>query len=76
MSSSTVLCGYGGWLPKHPAIYKAFIDHLVQLALRRSADSTSHEPAVTAFGEAIQGDPVMKSLFDQVFLQVDRRNKV
>ncbi|KAG1904727.1 phosphatidylserine decarboxylase [Suillus fuscotomentosus] len=76
MTSSTVLCGYGGWLPKHPAIYKAFIDHLVQRALRRSADSTLHEPAVAAFGEAIQGDPVMKSLFDQVFLQVDRRNQV
>ncbi|KAG1865014.1 phosphatidylserine decarboxylase [Suillus subalutaceus] len=45
-------------------------------ALQRSHDSLEHEPAVAAFGEAIQGDPVMKSLFDQIFRQVHEQSKV
>jgi phosphatidylserine decarboxylase len=76
MTTPTTFSGYGGWLPKSPAIYRNFINHLLKRALGRSDESTKHEPAVAAFGEVIQGDPVMKSLFDQIFLQVSEQNKV
>lgn len=76
MATPTVFSGYGGWLPRHPDIYKNFINRLLKRALQRSHDSLEHEPAVAAFGEAIQGDPVMKSLFDQIFRQVHEQSKV
>ncbi|KAG2364763.1 phosphatidylserine decarboxylase [Suillus spraguei] len=74
--SFTALCGYGGWLPKHPEVHKNFIRRLISRAVQRSNDSTTHEPAVAAFGNAIQGHPVMKSLFDQILRQVHERNEV
>lgn len=69
---------YGGWLPSKPEILSTFIDELVKLAQGPLRDtSTQHLPAVQEFKESIQGDPVMKNLFDEIFLQVvSKLNKV
>lgn len=48
--------------------------HILQLS--KSRRSTTHEPAVAAFEKAITEDPVMKFLFDQIFLQVSEENQV
>ncbi|KZP30152.1 phosphatidylserine decarboxylase [Athelia psychrophila] len=69
---------YGGWLPSKPEILSSFIDELVKLAQGTLRDtSAQHLPAVQEFKESIQGDPVMKNLFDEVFLQVaSKLNKI
>lgn len=69
---------YGGWLPSKPEILSSFIEQHVKLALAvdPSDTPTQHLPAVQEFKEIIQGDAVMKDLFDQIFLQVSKLNKV
>ncbi|KAG2064752.1 phosphatidylserine decarboxylase [Suillus decipiens] len=76
MINPTVFCDYGGWFPKYPEVHKNFVDRLIGRALRHYKDSTSHKPAVAAFEKAIRRDPIMMSLFDQVFQQAHERNKV
>ncbi|KAI0069279.1 phosphatidylserine decarboxylase [Artomyces pyxidatus] len=76
MSYPTRLTRYGGWLPAHPEIHTSFIAKHVKLARRAVlSDATiAHLPAVQAFKDAIESDPVMKSLFDQIFLQASSKN--
>ncbi|KAF8553303.1 phosphatidylserine decarboxylase [Imleria badia] len=69
---------YKSWLPRHPEVHRAFIAVKVTQAIERR-DRTSHsdntEPlhheSVAKFSEAINVDPYMKNLFDEIFLQVN-----
>ncbi len=70
MAPTTALSRYGGWLPKNPKIHKAFFDERIALARHRKQRNAAHEPAVAAFGAAIDNDPTMKFLFNNIFLQV------
>ncbi|KAG1729956.1 phosphatidylserine decarboxylase [Suillus paluster] len=76
VTTTTACSGYGGWLPKHPEIYQSFFRNLIRHTLDRAERSTTHEPAVADFEKAIKDDPIMTSLFDQIFQQVDETNKV
>ncbi|KAG0700344.1 phosphatidylserine decarboxylase [Suillus ampliporus] len=72
MTTDTAICGYGGWLPKHPEIHKSFMRNLVNRSRQRARQYGQHEPSVAAFEKAIKDDPVMVSLFDQIFKQVQK----
>ncbi|KAI0069276.1 phosphatidylserine decarboxylase [Artomyces pyxidatus] len=78
MSYPSRLIRYGGWLPAHPEIHTSFIAKYVKLARRAvlSGARVAHLPAVQAFKDAIDGDPVMTFLFDQIFLQVSSKNTI
>ncbi|KAI0069297.1 phosphatidylserine decarboxylase [Artomyces pyxidatus] len=78
MSYSTKFIRYGGWLPAHPEIHTSFLAKHVKLARKAvfSDAPVAHIPPVEAFKDAIEGDPVMKFLFDQIFLQVSSKNTV
>lgn len=65
---------YTGWLPSNPEIYDTFIAKHVALASGRLGHK--HQDAVQKFEEAIQGDAIMKGLFEQIFLQVSPKNTV
>ncbi|KAF9234673.1 phosphatidylserine decarboxylase [Melanogaster broomeanus] len=70
----TKLSRYGGWLPPRE-IHKQFIAHHFKLAvIRQRADP--HVPPVQAFADAINAVPLMRGLFDQIFLQVSPLNQV
>ena len=71
------------WLPHHSEVHRAFIEVKVTQAKPRKdcvtrSDGTEpwHHESVAKFSEAIEYDPYMKSLFDQVFLQVNTDPKV
>ena len=72
------------WLPCHPEVHKAFIEVKVTQAKARKACVTTcpdgaepwYHESIAKFSEAIERDPHMKSLFDQLFLQVDIDPKV
>ncbi|KAI0045727.1 hypothetical protein FA95DRAFT_1573597 [Auriscalpium vulgare] len=77
MANPTKFIKYGGWLPSHPEIHTSFLAKHVKLAKRAVLDSAAeHLPAVQEFKDAIEGDAIMKSLFDQIFLQVSDKNTV
>ncbi|KAI0069295.1 phosphatidylserine decarboxylase [Artomyces pyxidatus] len=78
MSHPTKFTKYGGWLPAHPDIHTSFIAKHVKHAKRavQSKAPVTHIPAVQVFKEAIESDPVMKTLFDQIFLQVSEKNTI
>ncbi|KAI0045726.1 phosphatidylserine decarboxylase [Auriscalpium vulgare] len=67
---------YSGWLPS-PIIRESYLAKHVKHAKRAVFDpAVVHVPAVQAFKDAIEGDSVMKTLFDQIFLQVAEENQV
>ena len=76
MAPTTALSRYGGWLPKNPKIHKAFFDERIKLARNRRQRKAAHEPAVAAFAKAINDDPTMTFLFNNIFLQVSPMNQV
>lgn len=69
---------YGGWLPSNPEILSSFIEKHIKLAqeITLSDTHTQHLPVVQEFKEIVEGDAVMADLFDQMFLQVSKLNKV
>ncbi|KAH9477927.1 L-tryptophan decarboxylase [Psilocybe cubensis] len=77
MVHQTALSRYGGWLPKSRKIHKAFIDEQVKRAKLRPVRNVEElEPSVAAFKNAIDSDPVMKSLMTKIFEQVSPENLI
>jgi len=75
--TSTKRHGYHGWIPAHPEFYK----HYTRRCLEEISDQQKREareltPPVQAFKEAIESDPEMLDLFNQVFLQAPEENEV
>lgn len=64
---------YTGWLPSYPEIYDSFVLKHVTLAAKATH---AHIPAVQRFKEAIESDPLLIGLFNQIFLQVSKKNTV
>jgi phosphatidylserine decarboxylase len=54
----------------------SFVQGLPQGAPFPEGPDGPHVPSVQAFGDAINADPVMKDLFDKIFLQVSPLNRV
>lgn len=74
---------YHGWLPRHHEVHKAFIKEKVTKAVARKErvslpESTEevHTAPVARFAAAVLGDSVIKSLFEQIFLQVNTNPQV
>ncbi|CAE6452554.1 unnamed protein product [Rhizoctonia solani] len=59
---------YNGWVPSR-AVYDAFINDLMERATTPYSAGAEHVPSVKRFQEAIQANPTMVNLFNNVFLQ-------
>ncbi|KIJ15847.1 hypothetical protein PAXINDRAFT_168846 [Paxillus involutus ATCC 200175] len=92
MTPKTKLSRYGGWLPSRVVREAYLKEHCGLAAGRLEKYRTGrglpqgapfpegpdgpHVPSVQAFGDAINADPVMKDLFDKIFLQVSPLNRI
>ena len=74
--STSQLRKYTGWLPSNPKVRDSFIKKHVDLATKHQKTFAQYQPAVQKFKEAMQGDPDMKDLFNQMFLQASPKNMV
>ncbi|KAF9033618.1 phosphatidylserine decarboxylase [Panaeolus papilionaceus] len=63
---------YTGFLPNDPAVYREFFRKNVEVGQKRMLEHTPHVPAVAGFEAAIKSDPVMLTLFNEVFMQAVR----
>ncbi|KAK7041869.1 hypothetical protein VNI00_008826 [Paramarasmius palmivorus] len=77
----TTLSRYGGWLPSSRHVHKHFVHKHVERAhhkIKTHPDGCNapHHPAVAKFEKTIESDPEMKRLFDEIFLQVSKENKI
>ncbi|KAK0431383.1 phosphatidylserine decarboxylase [Desarmillaria tabescens] len=72
----TTLTRYGGWLPANPAIHKSFIRHAIQLSAPRHRTRAAHTEPVANFQAAINADPEMVDLWNQIFLQASTENQI
>lgn len=71
--NNTVYSRYGGWIPIDPIIHEHFHQGLQDAVQKRHAvfgPDLEHVDAVKQFETAINGDSVMRSLFDKIFLEV------
>ena len=77
MSYSTPkLRRHTSWLPSNPEVYYSFLKKHIDLATKHQKACVQHQPAVQKFKEAIQDDPDMKDLINQIFLQVSVKDTV
>ncbi|KAK0496268.1 phosphatidylserine decarboxylase [Armillaria luteobubalina] len=72
----TTLTRYGGWLPDNPAIHKSFVQHLAQRSATACKTRATHTEPVEKFQAAINADPEMVDLWNQIFLQASPKNKI
>ncbi|KAK0211512.1 phosphatidylserine decarboxylase [Armillaria fumosa] len=72
----TTLTRYGGWLPANPAVHKSFIQHLAQRSATAHRAKATHTEPVAKFQAAINADPEMVDLWNQIFLQASPENKI
>ncbi|KAH7890910.1 phosphatidylserine decarboxylase [Phlebopus sp. FC_14] len=77
------LIRYGGWLPSR-TVHESFVKELIRITngvrqdhkASHSGEDAPHIPSVQEFADAMNRDPVMKGLFDNIFLQVSPLNQV
>ncbi|KAK0496269.1 phosphatidylserine decarboxylase [Armillaria luteobubalina] len=72
----TALTRYGGWYPANPAIYESFIQDLANQSAPRQRARAAHTDSVAKFEAAINADPEMVDLWNQIFLQASPENRV
>ncbi|KAK0211513.1 phosphatidylserine decarboxylase [Armillaria fumosa] len=72
----TALTRYGGWHPANPAIYESFIQDLIKRSAPRHRARAAHTESVAKFEAAINADPEMVDLWNQIFLQASPENKI
>lgn len=65
---------YTGWIPTNREIHRSFARH--HLKVIRDADKEGHTEPVAQFESAIEADPEMRDLFNQIFLQAPSENLV
>jgi phosphatidylserine decarboxylase len=75
-SAETSLGFCGGWLSAHPLVEHRFFEELLALIHTPYNEGSSHTLPVAKFQRAIEADPELVDLFDQMFLQVSPENKV
>ncbi|KAK0446033.1 phosphatidylserine decarboxylase [Desarmillaria tabescens] len=72
----TSLTRYGGWLPVNPAIITSFVQNLIQVSAPKRRARAAHTEPVANFQAAINADPEMVDLWNQIFLQASTENKI
>ncbi|KAK0192283.1 phosphatidylserine decarboxylase [Armillaria mellea] len=66
---NTTQTRYGGWLPANPAVHRSFIRDLIKRSEPRYRAKGPHTEPVANFQAAINADPEMVDLWNQIFVQ-------